>query len=108
MDNKDELFEENRSRKWDDARLRDKVGSLIKNRLELVDEKELVRRATTLFALPPNNITGLKLIWETADIIWKLADDTSDDINWYTKRTCLLYTSPSPRDKRQSRMPSSA
>ena len=25
-------------------------------------------------------------------------------LNW----TCLLYTSPSPRDKRQSRMPSSA
>ena len=25
---------------------------------------------------------------------------------WYD--TCLLYTSPSPRDKRQSRMPSSA
>ena len=25
-----------------------------------------------------------------------------------TLRTCLLYTSPSPRDKRQSRMPSSA
>ena len=24
------------------------------------------------------------------------------------KGTCLLYTSPSPRDKRQSRMPSSA
>ena len=24
------------------------------------------------------------------------------------KSTCLLYTSPSPRDKRQSRMPSSA
>ena len=30
--------------------------------------------------------------------------------NCYTLyfRTCLLYTSPSPRDKRQSRMPSSA
>ena len=25
-----------------------------------------------------------------------------------TYRPCLLYTSPSPRDKRQSRMPSSA
>ena len=25
-----------------------------------------------------------------------------------TERICLLYTSPSPRDKRQSRMPSSA
>ena len=31
-------------------------------------------------------------------------------INWATEQdhTCLLYTSPSPRDKRQSRMPSSA
>ena len=29
---------------------------------------------------------------------------------WVVRRryTCLLYTSPSPRDKRQSRMPSSA
>ena len=26
----------------------------------------------------------------------------------YLVMTCLLYTSPSPRDKRQSRMPSSA
>ena len=26
----------------------------------------------------------------------------------YQGRACLLYTSPSPRDKRQSRMPSSA
>ena len=26
----------------------------------------------------------------------------------YNKKVCLLYTSPSPRDKRQSRMPSSA
>ena len=28
-------------------------------------------------------------------------------LNYY-KKACLLYTSPSPRDKRQSRMPSSA
>ena len=28
--------------------------------------------------------------------------------NKATAETCLLYTSPSPRDKRQSRMPSSA
>ena len=30
----------------------------------------------------------------------------NEKINDFT--TCLLYTSPSPRDKRQSRMPSSA
>ena len=37
---------------------------------------------------------------------WKPDDTTTDkctDVN-----SCLLYTSPSPRDKRQSRMPSSA
>ena len=28
--------------------------------------------------------------------------------NKYLSDACLLYTSPSPRDKRQSRMPSSA
>ena len=27
---------------------------------------------------------------------------------WYTSYTCLLYTSPSPRDRQKSRMPSSA
>ena len=32
---------------------------------------------------------------------WELVEQAYDD-------GCLLYTSPSPRDKRQSRMPSSA
>ena len=83
------LLKDNKSREWGDARLRDKVGNLIKARLELVEEKELVHRSTTLFALPQNNLTGLKLIWETSDIIWKIVGDTSNDINWYTKRTTL-------------------
>ena len=32
----------------------------------------------------------------------------SEKENSVIELTCLLYTSPSPRDKRQSRMPSSA
>ena len=44
-------------------------------------------------------------IWGTTFI----AQDTGmDNIGPYTFNGCLLYTSPSPRDKRQSRMPSSA
>ena len=41
-----------------------------------------------------------------ADInhIDRLSDDEIEDYSM----GCLLYTSPSPRDKRQSRMPSSA
>ena len=34
--------------------------------------------------------------------------DPDDKEVTYTVSICLLYTSPSPRDKRQSRMPSSA
>ena len=40
-----------------------------------------------------------------------ISDHVKETIVEYTKRlaqACLLYTSPSPRDKRQSRMPSSA
>ena len=34
---------------------------------------------------------------------WKISTSQCEEVG-----TCLLYTSPSPRDKRQSRMPSSA
>ena len=37
-----------------------------------------------------------------------LVDFTHPDSVYENTRSCLLYTSPSPRDKRQSRMPSSA
>ena len=46
---------------------------------------------------------------------WSSQDELGSVINAYNSmilqvedNTCLLYTSPSPRDKRQSRMPSSA
>ena len=50
---------------------------------------------------------------------WMQPTDQDDDALWveripypetrfYTKKVCLLYTSPSPRDQRGSRMPSSA
>ena len=40
-----------------------------------------------------------------ADMVSKVAKEHGLDI---LVNNCLLYTSPSPRDKRQSRMPSSA
>ena len=38
----------------------------------------------------------------------QLIDDIGPDASRFYYLSCLLYTSPSPRDKRQSRMPSSA
>ena len=38
----------------------------------------------------------------------RVVDYMGDDTSVVQSASCLLYTSPSPRDKRQSRMPSSA
>jgi ubiquinone biosynthesis protein COQ9 len=58
--------------------------------LRLADaDKEIVRRGSSLFALPHMAPEGAKLIWGTADAIWNALGDTSKDVNWYTKRATL-------------------
>ncbi|MGL4310342.1 MAG: COQ9 family protein [Paracoccaceae bacterium] len=71
-------------------RYSERVALAIRLRLEAVAEhKEAVRRGTVLFALPQNAAQGAQLIWGTADAIWKALGDTSNDLNWYTKRATL-------------------
>lgn len=70
-------------------RFRDKVALAVRLRLDAVDDKEAVRRGSALFALPHMSAEGAKLIWGTADAIWTALGDTSDDVNWYTKRATL-------------------
>ncbi len=72
-----------------DLRFRDKVAQAIRLRLAAVDDKEAVRRGTTMFALPHMAPEGAKLVWGTADAIWTALGDTSRDANWYTKRLTL-------------------
>lgn len=77
-------------------RFRDRVSGAVMTRLELVaGEREEVRRAVALFALPNHATDGARAIWHTADTIWTALGDTSRDINWYTKRTTLsaVYSS---------------
>lgn len=71
-----------------DMRYSQKVSELIWQRIEAVD-KEVVRRGMAFFALPQNASEGAALIWGTADAIWNALGDTSDDLNWYSKRTIL-------------------
>jgi ubiquinone biosynthesis protein COQ9 len=70
-------------------RYRDRVAAAIRYRLEAVTDKEVVRRGTTLFALPHHAADGAKAMWGTADAIWTALGDTSRDINWYSKRATL-------------------
>ncbi|NRB33365.1 MAG: COQ9 family protein [Rhodobacteraceae bacterium] len=70
-------------------KFREKVAHAVKLRLQAIDDREAVRRGTTLFALPHLVADGSKLIWGTADAIWTALGDTSEDYNWYTKRLTL-------------------
>ena len=70
-------------------RFRDKVARAVRIRLDVISDKEAVRRGSALFALPHMAADGAKLVWGTADAIWTALGDTSDDVNWYTKRATL-------------------
>ncbi|CUJ06638.1 COQ9 family protein [Cognatishimia activa] len=72
-----------------EMRFRDRVAFAVKLRLQLCEDKEVVRRGTTLFALPQYAGTGSGLIWGTVDAIWTALGDSSEDINWYSKRATL-------------------
>lgn len=71
-----------------EMRYSEKVAHAIWLRLADAD-REVVRRGTTLFALPHHAAEGSSLIWGTADAIWTALGDSSDDVNWYSKRTIL-------------------
>jgi ubiquinone biosynthesis protein COQ9 len=70
-------------------KIREKITLAVRLRLEAIADKEVVRRATSLFALPQHAGEGAKLIWGTADHIWDVLGDSSRDVNWYSKRATL-------------------
>lgn len=72
-------------------RFRDRVAHAVMLRLSLSD-REAMRRSATLFALPQNAADGARAAWSTADAIWRVLGDRSDDINWYSKRATLSAT----------------
>jgi len=47
------------------------------------------RRCTGYLALPANAPLALRLVWESADAIWRWAGDTATDENHYSKRALL-------------------
>lgn len=73
----------------DQMKFRERVAFALRARIEAVQDKEALRRATALFALPTHAAEGSRLLWQTADAVWTALGDSSDDVNWYTKRATL-------------------
>ncbi|KAA9005277.1 COQ9 family protein [Histidinibacterium aquaticum] len=84
-----QMAEALRAERLDDMRFRNKVARALRVRLDVAGDREAVRRASALFALPVHAAEGARLIWGTADAVWEALGDPSDDINWYTKRATL-------------------
>ncbi|MBI6629753.1 COQ9 family protein [Pontibaca salina] len=72
-----------------DLRVRDRIATAIRYRIEAIDDKEVMRRSATFFALPQHAPDGARALWRTCDLIWTTLGDSSDDVNWYTKRATL-------------------
>ena len=71
-------------------KIREKIRSLVWQRLVIMGPaREAVRRALAILAMPQNVPLGLRTSWRTADLMWRLAGDTSTDFNHYTKRMTL-------------------
>ena len=71
-------------------KIREKIRALVWHRLEIMGPaREAVRRALAILAMPQNVPLALRTGWRSADLMWRIAGDTSTDLNHYTKRMTL-------------------
>jgi ubiquinone biosynthesis protein COQ9 len=71
-------------------KIREKIRELIWRRLKIMGAaREAVRRGLAILAMPQNIPLALRISWRTADVMWRIAGDTSTDFNHYTKRMTL-------------------
>jgi len=71
-------------------KIRERIRTLVWTRLEIMaPAREAVRRGLAILAMPQTLALGARTGWNTADLMWRLAGDTSTDYNHYTKRITL-------------------
>jgi ubiquinone biosynthesis protein COQ9 len=73
-----------------DMKIRERIRALVWGRLEIMGgAREAVRSALSILSMPLNAPLGARIGWRSADLMWRLAGDTSTDFNHYTKRITL-------------------
>ena len=71
-------------------KIREKVAAGVSARLAFLrPHKEAARRAAAYLALPHNAPEAARLVWASADAIWRAIGDPSTDFNFYSKRAIL-------------------
>ena len=70
--------------------IRQRIIALVTARLTLLArDREALRRALAIMALPQNSVRAAKLGWRSADVMWRAAGDSATDLNHYSKRLTL-------------------
>lgn len=68
-----------------------RIAAQVEARIDAIaPNREALRRALAILALPTNVAAAARLGWRTVDLVWRRAGDTATDYNHYTKRTILL------------------
>jgi ubiquinone biosynthesis protein COQ9 len=71
-------------------KIRQRIRAAVLARLEAAGrDREALRRWAGFLALPLNIPLALRLVWESADGLWRWAGDTATDENHYSKRAIL-------------------
>jgi ubiquinone biosynthesis protein COQ9 len=71
-------------------KVRARITALVEARLAYVaPNREALRRALAILALPTNLRLASGLGWRAADVMWRAAGDTATDYNHYSKRAIL-------------------
>ena len=70
--------------------IRQRITALITARLTLLArDREALRRALAIMAMPVNSARAARLGWRAADMMWRAAGDSATDFNHYSKRLTL-------------------
>ena len=71
-------------------KVRERIRRAVEARIEAAASDEAATRAASRFLAAPFNLPlAGRLLWESADQLWRWAGDVSTDENHYTKRTIL-------------------
>jgi ubiquinone biosynthesis protein COQ9 len=71
-------------------KIRERIAAALEARLDAVGSDEAAaRRLMGFLALPPNLPLAGRLAWDSADVLWRWAGDSSTDENHYSKRALL-------------------
>jgi ubiquinone biosynthesis protein COQ9 len=70
-------------------KIRERIRVAVVARLDAATDQAALRRWLGFLALPTNLPLALRLVWESADHLWRWAGDTATDENHYSKRAIL-------------------